>query len=262
MMSSGFTYKSPSKLLHELGITGPEEIDVEAIAQYCGATVLYQPLSGCDARIVGYEDRAIIRVESSARRSRQRFSAAHELGHWMRDRRKIAFACEELDFAIEWASDNPERRANEFAADLLLPQEFFEPSAKDREITFTTAYDLAKDFQTSLTATAIRLVTLGSFPAVITCYGRHGRRWFRRSEDVPSAFWPRDDPGKETIAHTLLSGSAWTEGPTEVYASEWFDLEDAHRYGIVENSVKITSDLVLSLLWWKNERQLLDFDEE
>ena len=32
-------YKSPSKILDELGITEPDEIDIEAIAQYCGALI-------------------------------------------------------------------------------------------------------------------------------------------------------------------------------------------------------------------------------
>jgi len=40
-------YKSPSRLLKELGITEPQEIDVEAIAQYCGATIVYERLEGC-----------------------------------------------------------------------------------------------------------------------------------------------------------------------------------------------------------------------
>jgi hypothetical protein len=159
-MSSVLPYKSPAALLEELGVSEPQDIKIEAIAEYCDATIVYEPLKGCEARILGHGERAIITVNSASLRERQRFSGAHELGHWMRDRGKIAFACAEMVFAAEWGEENPEARANRYAADLLLPPPLFSRRAKNREMTFATVRDLAKDFQTSLTATAIRLVTI------------------------------------------------------------------------------------------------------
>lgn len=104
-------YYRTEKLFDELGITAPEDIDIEAIAQHCQATIIYQPLHGSSARILGFKDRAIITVDSRARRERQRFSAGHELGHWMQDRGKLsAFTCNEKVFITEWSNDNPERR--------------------------------------------------------------------------------------------------------------------------------------------------------
>src|SRR5229473_3109363 len=70
-------------------------------------------------------DRAIITVNADSRRGRQRFSAAHELGHWMRDRNQVGFSCTNALFRSQWGGVNPERGANEFAADLLLPQTIF-----------------------------------------------------------------------------------------------------------------------------------------
>ena len=58
-------YKSPSKVLDELGITEPDEIDIEAIAQYCGALIVYEKLEGCAARILGNGNEAIITVEKN-----------------------------------------------------------------------------------------------------------------------------------------------------------------------------------------------------
>lgn len=102
-----------------------------------------------------------------------RFSAAHELGHWMLDRGRLAaFVCSEKNFINDWSIDNPERRANRFAAELLLPQFLFQPLAKNKEITLKTVRELCAKFQTSLTATAIRLVEFGSFPAMVVCCGK------------------------------------------------------------------------------------------
>lgn len=45
-MTTQSHYKSAAVLLRELGITEPEDIKIEAIAQYCGATIVYEPLRG------------------------------------------------------------------------------------------------------------------------------------------------------------------------------------------------------------------------
>src|SRR3990167_6984819 len=113
-------YTSPAQLLDDLGITSPEEIDIEAIAFHCGATILYRPLTGCAARIVGNGNNAIITVDSGSPRERQRFSAAHERGHWTDDRGKSAFSGQETQFVEKWSRHNPESRANSYASDLLL----------------------------------------------------------------------------------------------------------------------------------------------
>ncbi len=163
-------YIPPPKLLRDLGITEPADIRIEAIAEHCGATIIYERLRGSAARILGFGDRAFITVDSESRRERQRFSAGHELGHWMMDRGKVAsFVCAEKVFATDWGADNPERRANRYAVDLLLPKFMFEPRAKNKIIVFDTVRELVRDFQVSLTATAIRLVELGSFSSVIVC---------------------------------------------------------------------------------------------
>lgn len=254
---------SPEKLLKELGITAPEEIDIEAIAEYCQATVIPQRLHGSAARILGFGDRAIITIDSQSLRPRQRFSAAHELGHWMMDRGKLAgFVCSEKNFTNDWERDNPERRANRYAADLLLPRFIFEPLSKNKEITFQTVRDLCRQFQTSQTATAIRLVELGSFPAIIICNSRQGRIWSFRGTDVPNVIKLKDSPSAYTNAYDLLQGIKNHVEPEDTQASDWINHPRARYYSIHEDSVKINDNLVLSLLWWKDERQLLDLDEE
>lgn len=254
---------NPEKLLKELGITTPDDIDIEAIAEFCQATVIPQRLRGSAARIIGIGDRAFITVDSQSPRARQRFSIAHELGHWMLDRGKLSnFICSEKNFINDWWGNNPERRANRYAADLLLPRFMFEPLAKNKEITFQTVRQLCSLFQTSLTATAIRLVELGSFPAIIVCNDKQNRRWQFRGVDIPSSIQLRDSPGAYTIASDLLCGKLDKADSDDLQASDWVTHPRSHHYSVHEDSVKITDDLVLSLLWWKNEKQLLDLSED
>lgn len=252
----------PADLLEELGISEPQDIRLEPIAQFCGATIVYEPLDGCEARILGYGDRAIITINERSPRFRQRFSGAHELGHWMRDRRQIAFSCTERLLSAEWGRDNPERRANRYAAELLLPEALFAPRARNLPIIFDSARSLARQFETSLTATAIRLVELGSYPSILVCIEDGRRRWFYPDPDVPRELRPRDDLHVDTVAYDLLRGGH-DAGPTDVCAAGWFDHPAAHRYKIREDSViSSTTGLVLSLLWWEDECQLIDLAEE
>jgi Zn-dependent peptidase ImmA (M78 family) len=253
-------YKSPGVLLDELGISEPGDILIEAIAEYCGATIIYEALQGSDARILGYGDRAIITVDSRASRARQRFSAAHELGHWMCDRGKVAFACNESSFG-EWDRHGPEQWANRYAGDLLLPSFMFKPRAHGHPPTFATVKSLADAFETSLTATAIRLVELGSFPSMLVCNGPTGRRWFIRSPILPAKIWPLSRPGRGATAARLLEEAGAMVVATEVDADDWIE-NPVCDYCVFEDSFRVTNGLVLSLLWWKDESPLLDEDEE
>src|ERR1700733_14857122 len=115
-------YESPAAIISDFQITEPSEIDIEAIAQSRGATIIYESLSGCAARILGNGDQAIITVDDSLNIGRRRFSAAHEFGHWMRDRARIRFSCTEQAMQNGWVNIDTERGANEYAADLLMPK--------------------------------------------------------------------------------------------------------------------------------------------
>jgi len=245
-------------LLKELGIRHPSEIDIEAIAQYCGATVLYESLAGCAARILGYGDRAFITVSAHDSRARQRFSAGHELGHWLLDRARVsAFACTDAQIASSWSKNDPEKRANRFAASLLLPTSMFRDEARLRPITFEVARELASTFSTSLTATSIRLLDLGSFPAMLVCLEPGSRRWkwHLRSKDVPGSLWPVDLPGEGTFAAEILAGRQ-DSGCGEVGSWGWFDHPGVDRFSVHEDTLAI-GGVVLSLLWWKDESQLV-----
>lgn len=250
---------SPETLLHELGIAEPREIDVEAIAYHCGAVVHYRDLDGCAARIIGYGDRAAISVDSGSIRRRQRFSIAHELGHWERDRGKAIYLCQAADLRSQWGQrQNPETRANEFAADLLMPAFMFKSASRDRPMTFDAVEELADQFDTSKTATAIRFVQMGTYPSMVVCYGMDGRHWYKAGPDVPYFLYPKKELSHDTDAFDLLFGKISSTRPRIADAELWIDHRDSYRYTVFEHSIKISQDEILTMLWWKDESQILD----
>lgn len=245
----------PETLLAQLGIKRPADIDVEVIAQYCGATVTYEPLSGCEARILGLDDQAIITVNSASNAPRRRFSAAHELAHWIHDKGKLAAACTATAIRHSWGSDR-EARANQFASDLLLPKTMFIPRVKGRDITFLTVDALREEFNVSVTATAIRLVRYGPWPSMVICSSARGREWFVASSEIERRLWPKRSPGENSAAFDLLNGRTAPDRAQDVDADEWIDSEDADDYVVREHSRRIDGDRVLTLLWWKDQSQV------
>jgi Zn-dependent peptidase ImmA (M78 family) len=258
-MSAPF-FRSVDELLLDLGITEPEELDLNAIAQHCCATILYKPLEGCAARITGNQDRAIITVDSNSRVERQRFSAAHELGHWMFDRGKVSlFSCEEKTFLKEWSTVSPEMRANRYASDLLMPTSMFKPRARlFPQVDFDTVRALAKVFTTSLTATAIRLAEHGPLPAMVVCSTIRGVEWSVKG-DGTKALWPHE-AHRETYAYDVLHGDL-DEASGDVSASAWFSHAVASRHCVYEHSIRSYQGTVLSLLWWRDESMLIKVEE-
>src|SRR6516164_11685753 len=147
------------RILLSLGITSPREIDLEAIAWSRGAVVNFRPLEKCEATIVGSQTRAVITVNNRSISERQRFSIAHELGHWHHHRGRVLF-CGQKDVGNP-ANDanNPEQQADRFASDLILPNYLLGPRiSKARRLTLALVRELREEFQASLTATLLKLV--------------------------------------------------------------------------------------------------------
>ena len=181
----------------------------------------------------------------------------------MKDRGQSAFSCLESQFNSEWTSNNPETRANRFASDLLLPVAMFAPLAKGRAITLETVGDLAAVFRMSQTATAIRLVNHGSFPAMLVYYERGERKWFLRPRnDIPSSLFPPQRPGSHSLAAGLLADKRSDSMSDDVRSDRWFRGDKAEKYYIRESCFRTGLDSIIVLLWWEDEQQLIDIEEE
>jgi hypothetical protein len=127
-----------------------------------------------------------------------------------------------------------------------------------KAITLQAARELAHKFDTSLAATAIRLVQHGSFPAMVVYLSEGRRRWFVAGPDVPSVLSPREIPSKRTLAWELMQVGSNEPGPTTVQADGWLTHPEAEKYELLEDSVRFRDGSILSLLWWKDEKQIID----
>jgi Zn-dependent peptidase ImmA (M78 family) len=133
--------------------------DVETLVHRLHLVLEKAPL---EDEISGFIERRgprwFIGVNSLHHPNRQRFTIAHELGHYCLHRDQIDRLVEKILFRDDGGPDNIEWQANQFAARLLMPQEEIRLNIQSgiREID-----ELARKFGVSSLAMQFRLRNLG-----------------------------------------------------------------------------------------------------
>jgi Zn-dependent peptidase ImmA (M78 family) len=248
------------QLLLDLGISHPEHIDLERIARSQGAKIRYRMLNGCEARIVGEKDRAIISIDERVPERRQRFSIGHELGHWMCHRGQC-LACQKMDIGRGGVGTKPkEKVADRYAADLLMPRFLLREVVRQRPgLDLGMIEDVVEVFGVSRTAAALRLVETEVEPCILIRHSRVEQPWRIPSPSVDRRWTPRMrvDPG--THAHDILHARAGDQLSAElVSAEDWFTNDGADQYEILEQSFRSLEGEVLTLIVIKDEAMLAD----
>jgi Zn-dependent peptidase ImmA (M78 family) len=146
-------------------------VPVDQIARQLGIRLAYLPFDSEGEELSGFYQRRgadqIIGVNSSQARVRQRFTAAHELGHarlQQGDGIHIDQAFMLRDARSGEASDPHEIAANAFAAELLMPEEEVVAALVGGRFDITDdsgVRGLARQFGVSLQSVTYRLANLG-----------------------------------------------------------------------------------------------------
>ena len=165
--------KTAEALVERFGIhTTP--VDVQLIATKLGLPVVYHEL-GADISglLMSAEGRASICVRDSDPLVRQRFTIAHEIGHFVLRHQFEPGAHVHVDekWKVTARSTNrslgvdpQEVEANQFAAALLMPSNLLRERAQrygERQLDDQNVAALAREFKVSEQAMVIRLSTLG-----------------------------------------------------------------------------------------------------
>jgi Zn-dependent peptidase ImmA (M78 family) len=172
------------KLTQEYGIEHPREIDLEAIAEDQGVTVIDAPLKGMEARLLRRGKKGIIRVKAGLPEAgRRRFAIAHELGHWfLHEGISQIFLCTS-DNIRDYKNHPVEIEANIFAAEFLMPRWLFGKFIEGKDPTIETIQACALEFGTSLTSSAIRFTELSAHRTIIVLSTRGQIKWWRSKPD-------------------------------------------------------------------------------
>ncbi|MCE3232322.1 MAG: hypothetical protein K0R98_579 [Rickettsiaceae bacterium] len=154
--------KTSSDVLNEASISGisTHPLDLEAVCNLYDIKIFREPM---DDKISGTLERMpsghwVIRVNSYNHPRRQRFTIAHELGHFFLHRNSMTTFIDE-SFARSHGDSRPiEVEANRFAASLLMPKEIFSEAISSGKNKIS---ELADYFETSMFAIEVRAKELG-----------------------------------------------------------------------------------------------------
>lgn len=249
------TVLSPAEsLLWSYGITEPNQIDLDAIACDHNAVVRYRHLEGCEARLVAGKHQAVISVNNvGSSLGRQRFSLAHELAHWLCDKRTGSFLCAKTDIGPQNAeAKSVESQANGFASQLLLPTYLVDPWLASRSASLATARTLATEFRSSVTAAAIKLIKRTPHVAMVSRHGQGKLIWHLRSPKMSPEFYVLPELHQDTDAFTLSFGGTVSDRPRREPATRWITGPGAVRLEAQSHSARLPDSTVLSLVTFGN----------
>ena len=161
-------------LLHKLSITSPPIRPREIVKRL--ELLLKETDAGdrFDGWILQANGTAAICINSAiSSEARKNFTIAHELGHFRLSWHSRQPQCLKKDIGIISAIKTEEAEANEFAAELLMPEDMVRPLINSEEIGLGAIQKIADTFETSFTSSAFRYIQLTGYPAaLVICEGR------------------------------------------------------------------------------------------
>jgi Zn-dependent peptidase ImmA (M78 family) len=237
------------RVLQELRIRKPADIDVELIAAHYGVFVEYKNLPNEEGHLLRAGSTGIIVVNSRHRGAeKERFIEAHELGHFFRHEGIDQFElCTNQDLGNWYTTSGYETEANVFAAELLMPEALFARGCDRNKPNLHHVRELAAAFRTSLTATAIRFVECSPEPCAVVHSTAGVIDWSFKTEDF--AFRPPRGARltTRTNAGDIFAGKPVADRPETIDGAGWPNGLDMD---IQEHSMKLGNyNSVLTLLW-------------
>jgi Zn-dependent peptidase ImmA (M78 family) len=227
-----------------------DEIDVEDIAAFHRLFVIEGDLHGAEGRSVIHNGAGIIRIRNDITQlERRRFIIAHEIGHCVLHKTGSVKPCSESDL-FRYQEGNREAEANWFAAELLMPGRLFTPYCDVPEPSFDAIRAVARQFRTTLTATAIRFVQLTSERCALVWSEAGKVKWSVRSADFPG--WIERDQSLSALTHAadVFAGKTVPLGFQPVPQHAWLQRHIAGGHDLREETLAFGRlGAALSIVW-------------
>jgi hypothetical protein len=238
---------------------GEKSSDVQKIAAELGLAIREEAAEGFDGALIrdtNYPIGAIIVRASIPEPGRKTFTIAHEIGHFVlpgHDGASLACTSSEVNaWGQSSSGQSPEREADEFAAELLMPAELVRDVISTSSPSLQLIEEIARRSNASFSAAAWRYCDLSPERCAIVWSTDGVQRWSVRSIGFPF-FLPNGRPVHTgSFAAACFDEEKVPQKPREVSSSLWIDaLEPPKR--IWEQSKALPAyRSVISLLWIKD----------
>ena len=214
------------RLLQQLKISALP-IDPYGIAKQKEIEVSEDDSEGYSGMLLLVNKHALISVRKTIREyQRKRFTVAHELGHYTIPGHltsdKPFFKCTDKDLNTFWELNSKESEANSFAAELLMPENHFKDRINGKDLSYNVLQDLKAEFDTSLTATAIRFIEISGEYALIRSE-KGAIKSFFRGEEFPYYVRDKGPLDENSMAIEFFNGENIPTTIEAVPAECWLD---------------------------------------
>lgn len=241
----------------------PQCVDLQELARVLRLGVFEVRTDSFDGALLCSRNRLSGRILVNAamrEEGRKRFTIAHEIGHFIihRDRQ---ISCLPSDIA-RWEDTraNPERQADSFASELLLPSVEVLKKIGDQWPSFQLVISLAEFFGASLTATARKYCELVPQECAAVWSVDGIIKWMHPASRFRHWITTGSELSSGTVARQILDGGTFPAGMQEVPAQAWissFYLPDGASVWEESRSMPFYKGC-LSLLWAKREIRYRD----
>lgn len=236
-------------LLSELGLTHAD--DLNKILSALRLSVRERPADSFEGALVCRMDRSkgvILLSDSIDDEGRKRFTICHEIGHYiLPGHGKVSCKANAIESNSSQLSPH-EIDANRVASELLLPTSLIYPIVRNKKATLTLAREFAQQFNTSLTAAALKVVEVTEEASAIVWSTDDRSRWVKRNDNF-FKFIPTGELDPKTYAHRLFESGGRSDNEGAVFADSWLNDGSSGDVKLWEESVYFPNyDAVLTLL--------------
>ena len=252
------------KLLDDIGFEEITDIPMKLLVSGLGATLIEERLSNSDGKILRGKRKTLIKVNSDIQyEPRKRFTIAHELGHHLlHDNLEIH---EENSNTLNWFDTETklkkgvqEAEANDFAAELLMPEQIFRREIEGEFFSPDLVKNLSLRFKTSLTSIVFRMIQLNTHSIFVSFISNGKVRYWKKSDGLK--VWVKDinklSPPSDSVALEYIEGNyefiyIGEDKMQEIVRSTWFEMNDReeddlfYEYCIPTKQYKT----IISIVW-------------
>ncbi len=148
------------QLIQKLDLSVP--VSVEAVANFYKVEIRKSPSKDFSGILYRKDDVAFMAINSKESTVRQRFTIAHELGHFFLHKNTVTFV-DYRDTPENVRKSPKEREANQFAACLLMPKHLLEKDVRALNVSSISEVEvssLSDKYKVSQEAMTYRLLNL------------------------------------------------------------------------------------------------------
>ncbi|MEO0461228.1 MAG: ImmA/IrrE family metallo-endopeptidase [Myxococcota bacterium] len=196
--------------------------------------------------------------------SRTRFTLGHELGHFYIDEHRHVLASGSAPAHgsfVDFSNGNlAEQEADSFASALLMPRAKFVRAGNRRGKNLSGVIQLAEEFGSSITSTAIRYARLEVTPCAVIRWSAEGMSWkwistsayaarFRGIQVQPSCLVPSSPTRRALEEQSNPEAGYFTQGTTAAIWLPWLPADARQNLILIEEAIRLGRYGVLTMLF-------------